>query len=109
MHDGAPAADAEALMRSRYSAYAREDADYLLRSWHPSTRPAALAFDEPRSRRPAWLKLDVLRHAATGNDTAEVEFVARYRVGGGRVARMREHSRFVREGGHWFYLDAVRD
>jgi len=107
LHAGAPARNAEALMRSRYSAYVREDAQYLLRSWHASTRPQALSFDEPPSRRPTWLKLDVLRHAATGEDAAEVEFVARYRIGGGSVVRMREHSRFVREDGHWFYLDAV--
>ena len=104
LHAGAPAPDAEALMRSRYSAYVREDADYLLRSWHPSTRPDALAFDEPR---PAWLKLEVLWHRSTGPDSAEVEFVARYRIGGGRVVRMREHSRFLREDGRWYYLDAV--
>ena len=103
LHAGAPAVDAEALMRSRYSAYVREDADYLLRSWHPDTRPDALVFDDPR---PTWLKLDVLRHHATDADHAEVEFVARYRIGGGSVVRMREHSRFVREGGHWYYLDA---
>ena len=104
LHVGAPAADAQALMRSRYCAYVRADAAYLLRSWHPSTRPHALAFDDPR---PTWLKLDVLRHIATGDDSAEVEFVARYRIGGGSVVRMREHSRFLREDGHWYYLDAV--
>ena len=109
LHAGAPARDAEALMRSRYSAYAREDAGYLLRSWHASTRPETLSFDEPPARRPTWLKLEVLRHVATGEDRAEVEFVARYRVGGGSVVRMREHSRFVREDGHWFYLDAITD
>ncbi|MDH5832776.1 YchJ family protein [Luteimonas kalidii] len=109
LHAGAPATDAEALMRSRYSAYVREDADYLLGSWHPSTRPDALSFDAPKSQRPVWLKLDVLRHLVTGADSAEVEFVARYRIGGGSVVRMREHSRFVREDGHWFYLDAVQD
>ena len=107
LHAGAPACDAEALMRSRYSAYVREDAGYLLRSWHPSTRPDELSFDAPKAQRTTWLKLDVLRHVATGEDAAEVEFVARYRVGGGSVVRMREHSRFVREDGHWFYLDAV--
>lgn len=108
LHDGAPAPDAEALMRSRYSAYVREDAGYLLRSWHASTRPDALAFDGPASGRPAWLKLDVLSHADRGDDTAEVVFVARYRVGGGSVVRMREHSRFVREGGHWFYVGVAQ-
>ena len=107
LHAGAPAADAEALMRSRYSAYVREDADYLLRSWHPSTRPATLAFEDPPAQRPVWLGLEVKSHAATGADSAEVVFVARYRIGGGSVVRMREHSRFLREGGRWFYLDAV--
>ncbi|TYT26640.1 hypothetical protein FZO89_10430 [Luteimonas viscosa] len=109
LHDGAPARDAEALMRSRYSAYVREDANYLLRSWHPTTRPGELSFDAPKTQRPTWLKLDVLRHVATGVDSAEVEFVARYRIGGGSVVRMRECSRFVREDGRWLYLEAVQD
>ena len=107
LHGGVPARDAEALMRSRYSAYVREDAGYLLRSWHASTRPDEVSFDASKAQRPTWLKLDVLRHVATGDAAAEVEFVARYRIGGGSVVRMREHSRFVCEGGHWFYLDAV--
>lgn len=107
LHAGAQAPDAEALMRSRYSAYVREDADYLLASWHPSTRPAELSFDGPRARRPVWLKLEVKRHVVTGPDAAVVEFVARYRIGGGSVVRMREHSRFVREDGRWYYLDAL--
>ena len=106
LHDGAPAADAEALMRSRYCAYVRADADYLLGSWHPSTRPAALDLGGDGGR-PTWLGLKVLGHRATGADSAEVEFVARYRIGGGSAVRMREHSRFVREDGRWFYLDAV--
>lgn len=107
LHAGAPAADAEALMRSRYSAYVREDAAYLLRSWHPSTRPPTIAFDD--GGRPTWLGLKVLRHVVQDDDRAEVEFVARYRIGGGSAVRMRERSRFVREDGHWFYLDAIDD
>ena len=107
LHAGMPAADAEALMRSRYCAYVREDAAYLLRSWHPSTRPDALAFDEPPARKPVWLGLDVKSHVVTGETSAEVVFNARYRIGGGSVVRMREYSRFLREDGHWFYLDAI--
>ena len=107
LHAGTPAPDAEALMRSRYCAYVNGDAAYLLRSWHASTRPPSLDFDAPKAQRPTWLKLEVQRHAPTGDDSAEVAFVARYRIGGGSVVRMREHSRFVREGGHWFYVDAV--
>ncbi|WP_374473945.1 YchJ family protein [Arenimonas sp.] len=102
LHAGSPAPDAEALMRSRYSAYALHLADYLLATWHPSTRPATLAFDEQPPL--CWLGLDVKRHAADG-DRAVVEFVARYRQGGGSAGRMRETSRFLREGGRWYYVD----
>lgn len=98
--DTAPAPDAESLMRSRYTAFVGERADYLRATWHPSTRPAALDF-EPGTK---WLGLAVRRHGATGADRAEVEFVARYRVGG-RAVRLHEASRFVREGGRWFYVD----
>ena len=108
LHAGATrAANAEALMRSRYSAYVLGDAAYLLATWHPSTRPATLAPDDAGTR---WLGLAVRQHAATGTDaggraTATVEFVARYRTGGGRAVRLHELSRFVREDGAWSYLD----
>lgn len=94
-------------MRSRYSAYVRRDADYLLASWHPSTRPAALSLDEAAGGRTTWLGLSVQKAIRTGPDTAEVEFLARYRIGGGSAVRMLEHSRFVREDGRWYYLDAL--
>ncbi|WP_298213710.1 YchJ family metal-binding protein [Acidovorax sp.] len=96
----APAPDAESLMRSRYTAFVYEQADYLQATWHPSTRPAALDFDAGAQ----WLGLEVRSHRTTGADSAEVEFVARYRLGG-RAVRLHETSRFVREGGRWFYVD----
>lgn len=102
-HAGAAAPDAETLMRSRYSAYVRRDADYLRASWHPSTRPAELELDTHT----AWLGLTVQRVVASGTDRAEVAFLARYRIGGGSAVRMTEHSRFVREDGRWYYLDAL--
>ena len=98
LHQGAPAATAEALMRSRYSAYVLQLTDYLIATWHPSTRPPTLELDPPR-----WLGLQVKRHEASG-DTATVEFVARYKVGG-KAGRLQECSRFVREDGRWYYLD----
>lgn len=102
LHAGVPAADAEALMRSRYSAYAFELADYLLATWHESTRPATLDLrNEPPLR---WLGLEIKRHAPAG-DTAVVEFVARHRQGGGRAGRLHETSRFVRERELWWYVD----
>lgn len=88
-------------MRSRYSAYVLELGDYLLDTWHPSTRPAgALHFE----RGLKWLGLEVREHRPLGEDRAEVLFVARSKLGG-RAHRLVERSRFVREGGRWFYVD----
>jgi SEC-C motif-containing protein len=105
LHAGAPAPDAKALMRSRYSAYVLGDADYLRASWHASTRPAALSLVDAPGQRTTWLGLKVESQMPTGPDTAEVSFTARLRVGGGSAQRMHERSRFVREHGHWFYVD----
>lgn len=96
-----PAASAEALMRSRYSAYVLKLADYLLATWHPSTRPSELDLAADDSK---WLGLDVKRHEVQDDDRAMVEFVARYRIAG-RGHRLHEVSRFVREDGRWFYVD----
>ena len=62
-------------------------------------------FDAPGEPNTTWLGLTVKAHHVTGPDTAEVEFVARYRVGGGRAVRMQERSRFLRLDGRWYYLD----
>lgn len=97
---GTPAPDAESLMRSRYSAFVRGHAPHLLATWHASTRPATLDTDPDVK----WLGLDVRAHRALDADNAEVEFVARSRLGG-RASRLHERSRFVREGGHWYYVD----
>ena len=100
-----PAPDAEALMRSRYSAFTRQDAAYLLATWHASTRPATLDFDAGAR----WLGLQVRAHRQLDANRAEVEFVARCRAAGGRATRLHERSRFVREnvqgGWRWYYLD----
>jgi len=87
-------------MRSRYSAFVLERASYLLATWHARTRPATLSF-EPHAR---WLGLEVRAHISTGPAAAEVEFVVRMRVAG-KAVRLHEHSRFVHEGGRWFYVD----
>ncbi|BAN35752.1 SEC-C motif domain-containing protein [Sulfuricella denitrificans skB26] len=100
--DDTPAPTAEALMRSRYTAYTLAQEPYLLATWHPSTRPAALDLNtEPR---PKWLGLQVKRYQETDGSHAEVEFIARYKIGG-RAHRLHETSRFVREEGQWYYLD----
>lgn len=97
----APALSAEALMRSRYTAYTLLREDYLLATWHPSTRPSALGLAEGEATK--WLGLEVKRHEQQNADHASVEFVARYKVNG-RAHRLHEISRFVREEGRWFYV-----
>ena len=86
-------------MRSRYSAYVLGLLDYLLATWHPSTAPGDLELDSVK-----WLGLEVKISEEHG-DAGVVEFVARYRDSSGKAERLHETSRFVREGGCWFYVD----
>ena len=95
-----PAPDAQALMRSRYSAFVLGDEAYLLATWHPGKRPAEAKTD-PAVK---WLGLEVRSHRAIDAEHAEVEYVARYRSAG-RAVRLHERSRFVKEDGRWFYVD----
>jgi SEC-C motif-containing protein len=99
LHLQAP--DAQALMRSRYSAYVLGLGDYLRDTWHPRTRLAEPLRFGPDVR---WLGLEIRRHTVEDEDHATVEFVARSKQGG-RATRLHETSRFVREGGRWYYLD----
>ena len=100
---GQHAETAEQLMRSRYSAYVLQREDYLLRTWHVSTRPMKLNMDKVH-----WLGLQLRRTQAGGASDREgiVEFVARYKRQG-RAERLHETSRFVREAGQWFYVEAL--
>lgn len=104
---GPHAPTAEALMRSRYSAFVVGDADYLLATWHPSTRPAGLDLDDDV----VWRRLDVVRTEAGGpfDTTGVVEFVAhhRSRTDPADRGRLHEVSRFVREGDRWSYVDGT--
>jgi SEC-C motif domain protein len=92
---------AEALMRSRYAAFVVKDASYVSATWHLSTRPSRMDFAPTQE----WLSLKVCAATEAG-DTANVEFIARSRIGG-RSDVLHEVSRFVRERGQWFYLDGT--
>jgi SEC-C motif-containing protein len=92
-------------MRSRYSAFCLDLPEYLERSWHSSTRPGHTT-TENEPVKPRWIGLRIKRHETIDDDHALVEFAARYKVGG-RVFVLHEISRFVRENGHWFYVDGV--
>lgn len=100
--DGAVAPTAERLMRSRYTAFALRDAEYLRATWHPSTRPAELDVDDDLR----WRRLVIVDRVAGGPFDREgvVEFEAFWRQGDERGS-LRERSRFVREDRRWLYLD----
>ena len=103
-HDGKAAPTAEALMRSRYSAYVLANGNYLHRSWHASTRPTKKSLQQlPPTQ---WTDLTIVRTEQGGvNDTTGlVEFIARYQEGL-QIKQLHETSRFVREGGRWFYIE----
>jgi len=85
-------------MRSRYSAYVLGLRDYLLTTWHASTRPGSLDADPPGLK---WLGLEVRGQQVHDANHATVEFVARSKLAG-RAQRLHERSRFVREDGRWF-------
>ena len=105
LHQGAAAASAEALMRSRYSAFVLKQWDYLSDTWHPATRPQDLAEgSHPASR---WLGLKIRQQRPLADDQWEVEFVARYRKPDGQAVRLHEISRFQRIDGRWMYCDGV--
>jgi SEC-C motif domain protein len=95
-----PAPTPQALMRSRYSAFVLGLPDYLLATWHPSTRPPTLEWEAATH----WLGLDVRAHRLLDDANGEVEFVARSRVAG-RGQRLHERSRFLKEDGRWLYVD----
>jgi SEC-C motif-containing protein len=108
LHRGeARAATAEALMRSRYAAYSLGEVDYLVATLHPSKRAAldraGLAESAARTR---WTGLAILSTEAgkPDDDAGIVEFEARYEAGPD-AGVMHERSRFVREGGAWYYVD----
>lgn len=104
-HSGAQAAPtAELLMRSRFTAFAVQDTAYLLRTWHPRTRPRQVRLD-PRQR---WTRLEILDRSRGGlfDQAGTVDFRASYTIDG-RPGSVREISQFTRHDGRWFYLAAV--
>lgn len=90
-------------MRSRYTAYVFGLHGYLLDTWHPTTRPAAIQADPPGLR---WLGLEVRNCVDISPDNSTVEFIARSKLSG-RAHRLHETSRFERVGNRWLYVEAL--
>ncbi|MEM6452895.1 MAG: YchJ family metal-binding protein [Cyanobacteria bacterium P01_C01_bin.69] len=116
---------AEALMRSRYSAFCTKSVDYLLATHHPSWRKSTASnnTDErillSRSvNTTQWINLLIIKKQGgqKKDKTGRVEFVAAYRPKSALpvdmtvqspdgITQLHENSRFVREQGRWFYVD----
>jgi SEC-C motif domain protein len=93
-------------MRSRYSAFAVGDTNYLLRTWHPDTAPDSIELDPLQT----WYRLDIRATRAGGllDRNGTVSFSAYYKHPDGNGV-LGETSRFVRERGRWLYLDGTID
>jgi SEC-C motif-containing protein len=96
------ATTAEQMMRSRYSAFAVGDAEYLWRTWHPRTRPESVEIDPEV----VWTGLEIVRCVDGGpvDTDGEVEFRASY-LEGTRTGTLHELSRFAVRARRWFYVD----
>lgn len=89
-------------MRSRYSAYAVGDLNYVFRTWHPRTRPD----DVLPSTGVTWRGLEIIDAVDGGpeDDEGVVEFIAHFETDAGQDA-LHERSRFARRANRWMYLD----
>ncbi len=99
--------NAEALMRSRYSAFVLCLENYVLQTWHPDTRPSELNLSNGNDVS-KWLGLAVKQYKLLTNSTATVEFIARYKMANNMTGRAEQHheiSQFIKMGYQWFYVD----
>ncbi len=96
----------EELMRSRYTAFVQGNSDYLLQTWHESTRPETLKLEE----RVSWFGLEVIDcpQPKADDNEAWVEFKAKFN-GHDRLQCLHERSRFVKQDGRWFYVEGEYD
>ena len=101
-NDAAPTA--EALMRSRYTAYTLQDEAYLYKTWHDSTKPETLELSQEQLIK--WTGLAVKRQEQGDEHDKEgiVEFIARYKLNG-KAEKIHETSRFIKQDGQWFYVE----
>ena len=111
-HKGEPAPTAEALMRSRYSAYAVGDLDYIEKTARGRALQEAKALEKPAQKVPInWTQLKILgaEDGKADHDRGTVTFAAYFKNGDGPVQMMQEKSMFEKIDGHWFYVDGQEE
>ncbi len=96
---------AEQLMRSRFTAYAMRNVEYLLSSWDKTKRPDTIDFSKDNS---TWTRLEIVstKKGTEKDSKGIVEFKAYYLLEDEEYV-MHEISRFKKMEGVWFYLDGV--
>ena len=100
---------AEELMRSRYTAFTKEEVGYILDTVHPDKRSQ---HDEKGIRnwtkKSDWIGLEIVETSGGGSDDSEgkVEFVARYYQNGKRETH-HEIADFKKEEDKWYFLDGI--
>ena len=93
-------------MRSRYAAYTLQEIDYIVATHDPATVSEVDRDSTAQwAKEATWLGLEIVstRDGGAGDDTGEVEFIARYRVEAGEAVH-HERSSFRRIDGKWFYV-----
>ncbi len=106
---GTPAPTALQLMRSRYSAYAMGNIDYLLATQDPETRDVSKRDSMERwSKSTDWTGLTIVatEKGGTEDETGIVEFIARGTTNGKPFA-LHERSQFRKRDGAWYYVDGT--
>lgn len=106
LHAGQPAQSAEQLMRSRYSAYATQNIDYIVQTTLP-IQQQGLDIDAMTawSKQNQWQGLTIHRVLGKANSRhAQVEFTAAFTDAHG-VQTHRELSGFVYIAPQWYFLD----
>lgn len=97
LQEGQLAPDPESLMRSRYTAFCRNDVAYLKKTWHPETCPDDLDAEEPSN----WIRLEIIE-VSVEDDEGEVEFKASL-IFDNRLEILHELSYFDKIDGQWLY------
>jgi SEC-C motif domain protein len=98
-------ATAEKLMRSRFTAYALDNTDYILATWDAAVQPEKVDFSEEKL---AWQRLEIIdtKKGDIKDNKGIVEFKAFY-LNNGEDYMLHEISRFAKANGRWFYVDGV--
>ena len=103
------ATTAEALMRSRFSAFVHGFDEYIIRTYVEKNRTKAAKNIQQSSSNETWKRLEIVAilEGRQQHDQGQVEFKAYYQLHGKEYC-LHERSFFTREDGHWRYVGPVR-